>query len=88
MLQVLPLREEVAELRADVAEEPSEAQPREELGLGHPYVRVCRNQDLLGLTDVRPPLQEGRGKARRDVGREGRGGPSRGIGWGVRAGGS
>ena len=39
MLQVLPLREEVAQLGADVAEEPGQAQGRKEGGLGQ---RRCR----------------------------------------------
>ena len=71
MLQVLPLREEVAQLRAHVAEEAGEAQGREEARpWPTPTSALAATRSCSACADVGPPLQQRRGQAGRDVRRQ------------------
>src|SRR5262249_37545443 len=55
--------EEVVEVRAREAERPGQGDAREEERLRLADVRGRGSEDLLGLTDVRAPVEERRGEA-------------------------
>ncbi len=69
--QTREAREEVGERHTLDAEEAGQADLGKERRLGHPDARLGGDEAILGLADVRPPLEKRRWQAGRHGRREG-----------------